>query len=196
MSRPVSIREPNRGREADQCRALPGVPLAFKRIARVSANKRYTIITGDLEIRVELGHRAAIVDTGRGMKITPDPGDSISHAEKALTSTSPILPTDPQVEAVLKELVWGERGSLGPAIANAACAELRISSRRDGQEWTQAYTSGVPTGPPRRVGSAGAPGTTVWLTTTEPIDHETIQALASQLRTKIVGLRLTVVPRP
>ncbi|MEM9564624.1 MAG: hypothetical protein AAGA93_18530, partial [Actinomycetota bacterium] len=62
--------------------------------------------TEDLSISVELGDRqVTISDTGRGMKITPDEGDTVSHAEKALTSIYPVLPTDPDVEQLLTELV-------------------------------------------------------------------------------------------
>lgn len=145
-------------------------------------------------IVVELGDkRATITDTGRGMKVAPDAGEAISHAEKGLTSVFPVVPDDPDIERLLNELVWGDQGSLGPAAANAACVEFRFTSRRCGEEWTQVYRSGTSMGPPQRVGPTDATGTTVDLTTTGPINYEAIHTLAEQLRTALEGLRLTVV---
>lgn len=147
-----------------------------------------------LSIDVELSeHSATITDTGRGMKISPDEGESVSHAEKALTRTFPVVASDPKVEAVLRELVWGSRGCSGPSEANIACPELRLFSRRAGEEWTQSYVYGVPVGPPRRLGTTDRTGTTLQLRTSGPIDIEVIGALANGLREKIEGLDLTVI---
>ena len=147
-----------------------------------------------LSIDVEVGEQnATITDNGRGMKISPDDGESVSHAEKALTTRFPVIASDPEIEAVLRELVWGSQGCDGPSEANTACPELRLFSRRDGEEWTQSYAYGVPVSPPRRVGTTDRAGTTLQLATSGPIDIKAIGALASQLRNRIEGLDLAIV---
>jgi DNA gyrase/topoisomerase IV subunit B len=147
-----------------------------------------------LSIHMELGEQAAtITDTGRGMKISPDDGESVSHAEKALTTPFPVVASDPVVEMALRDLVWGQQGSSGPWKANAACPELRLVSRRDGEEWAQRYVYGVPAGPAQRVGSAEGTGTILELKTDGPIDNGTIRSLADELNARIDGLDLVVI---
>ena len=78
-----------------------------------------------------------IADTGRGMRLAPDRGDTLSHAERALTSVYPCLPSSLEVESILRELIWGKRGPLGPALANFACPSFQFISERDGEIWSQ-----------------------------------------------------------
>jgi DNA gyrase/topoisomerase IV subunit B len=66
---------------------------------------------------------------------------------------------------VLTVLVWGSRGSLGPAIANRHCETLQYWSRRDGEEWTQRFRRGRRLGPSQHVGDATDVGTTIEIVT-------------------------------
>ena len=150
-----------------------------------------------VEISIVLGPRSAtITDTGRGMKITPDPGDTISHAERALTSVFPVHPAEIEIERVLTDLVWGERGSLGPSAANAASPRLELFSRRNDGEWSQLYHYGIPAGPPMFAGHAtgtGHPtttGTTIAVTTDGRIDEHSVATLTDELSRRISGLRI------
>jgi hypothetical protein len=69
--------------------------------------------TPNLSIALELNDaEGKLTDTGRGMRLTPDKGDTLAHAERALTGFYPCLPSSPEFDAILRELVWGEHGSL------------------------------------------------------------------------------------
>lgn len=147
--------------------------------------------TPNIAITIELDDtQGLLTDTGRGMRLTPDSGDTISHAERALTSIYPVVPTRRHVEAALVELIWGDRGSLGPSLANAACPELEFTSRRDGEAWSQRYRYGLPEGPASMVGRTDASGTTMRFKTSGPIDADAIQALVTKLRIRIPNLRI------
>lgn len=89
-----------------------------------------------IEVHVD-GATVTVTDTGRGMQLASDPGDDISHAQRALTSPYPCEPSSPEIAWVLTDVVWGERGSLGPSLANAACPAFDFTSRRSGERWTQ-----------------------------------------------------------
>jgi DNA gyrase/topoisomerase IV subunit B len=148
--------------------------------------------TPSLKITVELGSRGGMIsDTGRGMRLTPDGGDTLSHAERALTTVYPCLPAGPEIECILRELVWGRRGSLGPALANAACPFFRFESRRDGEAWSQEYRYGRPIGAPARLGPAGASGTVITFETSGPIDHEAVSNLVDELRARVPRLNVS-----
>ena len=143
-------------------------------------------------IKIELdGARGRIVDTGRGMNPFPDPGDTMSHVQRALTSVYPIVPENLQVLEVLTDLVWGSRGSLGPSVANNACVEFRFTSYRQGVEWTQVYRYGVPDGPAIRVGATGRGGTMLRFETLGEIDVSAVTELVRNLRTRIPSIAIT-----
>ena len=132
-----------------------------------------------VEIRVRIrGNHAEIEDTGRGMRLEPDAGDAISHAERALTSIYPVQAADEAVDRLLRDRVWGVRGCLGPALANASCESFEFVSRRGGEEWAQAYRRGVPIEPARRIGPADRTGTSIRIVTAAPIDAAEVEALA------------------
>lgn len=133
-----------------------------------------------------------ISDTGRGMRLTPDPGDELSHAERALTGVYPCLPANSEVEEVLTELIWGERGSLGPALANFACPSLQFTSQRDGEVWSQSYRYGVPVGSATMMGRTGTTGTTITFETSARLDHAAIRNLVDILSSRIRGLVIAV----
>jgi hypothetical protein len=141
--------------------------------------------------RIE-GLGAEISDTGRGIQLRPDPGDHLPHAERAFTGVYPCLPPDPQVGKVLSEVVWGERGSLGPALANFACPSLEFISRRGGETWSQQYRYGKPSGPPAMLGAARTTGTTIRFATAEPIDRVAVERLANTLMARVPGLSITL----
>ena len=148
--------------------------------------------TPDLTIRVDLdGSRGRILDTGRGMRLKPDGGDKLSHAERALTSFYTCLPSSPEIEAILRELIWGERDSLGPALANFACPSLEYISKREGEVWSQTYRFGAPLGPATRLGSTETTGTTIRFETAAPIYLAAIADLANILSSRIPGLLIT-----
>jgi DNA gyrase/topoisomerase IV subunit B len=149
-----------------------------------------TSITLELHQFVNGRSGGVLIDTGRGMSLTPDPGDTLSHAQRALTSIYPIEPASPDVQAILIELVWGARGSLGPALANGACPEYEFNSRRGGEEWKQRYSFGRPVGPAEKVGTTDKNGTTVRFTTSGTIDHSAVSALVEKLRIRISDLRI------
>jgi DNA gyrase/topoisomerase IV subunit B len=131
-------------------------------------------------------------DTGRGMRLTPDPGDTVSHAERTLTTVYPCLPGSRQVEQVLTELVWGERGSLGPVLANRACPRFEFVSSRNGETWSQRFRHGEPAGPARYLGPATSTGTTLRFETAGPIDVVSIQSLAAELMARIPGFQVEI----
>ena len=149
--------------------------------------------TRESRIALRLGHSEGVLrDTGRGMRMTPDRGDTISHAERALTSHYPCLPSDDHVGAVLHELVWGERGSLGPSLANFACRSYRFTSMREREIWSQQYQCGQPTGPATMLGSTEETGTQVEFETNRPIDSAQVERLAQTLCERIEGLSISV----
>ena len=102
-----------------------------------------------------------IEDSGRGMRMEPDEGDEISHAERALTSIYPIAAGNAQVQQLLTDNIWGPRGSQGPVLANALSSAYVFQSRRNGEVWEQCYRRGVPEDPPCLVGATDRTGTTV-----------------------------------
>lgn len=145
-----------------------------------------TVIT--IELRESGG---VICDTGRGMRLRPDPGDSLSHAERALTSVYPCLPASSEVESILCELIWGPRGSQGPALANHACPEFEFVSAREREVWSQRYRYGRPAGPATRLGRTDRTGTTIRFETAAPIDVTEVRELAGSLTSRIPGLVIT-----
>jgi hypothetical protein len=63
--------------------------------------------TPGLRIVLELNDAGGkLTDTGRGMRLTPDKGDTLAHAERALTGFYPCIPSSPEFGAILRELVW------------------------------------------------------------------------------------------
>ncbi len=148
--------------------------------------------TSRIAIQLDLSG-ATITDTGRGMRLTPDRGDTLSHAERALTSIYPCLPSSPAVEATLRELIWGARGPVGPALANFACPCFQFISERDGEIWSQTYRYGLPTGAATLLGPTRATGTTVKFETAGPIDRAGFAALIDRLTARIPSLVITLV---
>ncbi len=150
--------------------------------------------TPGLSIALEIDRSVGrIADTGRGMRLTPDPGDTLSHAERALTGFYPCRPRNPDYEAVLCDLVWGSRGSVGPALANFACRSLCFTSKRDGELWSQRYRDGAALGPAVRLGSTDRTGTTIEFETAPAIDPAAVAALVDRLCRRIPGLPITLL---
>lgn len=150
--------------------------------------------TPTLRIALELDDaEGKLTDTGRGMRLTPDKGDTLAHAERALTGFYPCLPASSEFDAILHELVWGEHGSLGPSVANFACRSLKFTSMRDGEVWSQSYSYGAPSGPAMMLGSTDTTGTVIDFKTTEPINHAVVATLVETLRSRIP--RLSIVLR-
>ena len=148
--------------------------------------------TPGLRVNVVLnGYAVTITDTGRGMQLRPDAGDVISHSERALTSVYPIAAATPEANDLLTRLVWGQRGSLGPALANRNCLTLRYRSRREGEEWTQLFRNGQRVGPPERVGPTTERGTTIEFTTRSPIDDQPVSALIDALNASVSTINIS-----
>jgi DNA gyrase/topoisomerase IV subunit B len=152
--------------------------------------------TPNLSIALELNDaEGKLMDTGRGMRLTPDKGDTLAHAERALTGFYPCLPSSPEFDAILRELVWGKHGSLGPSVANFACRSLKFTSMRDGEVWSQSYSDGTPSGPAVRLGSTDTTGTIIDFKTAAPINHAVVATLVEALRSRIQGLFIVLRSR-
>lgn len=145
--------------------------------------------TPSLRIIVALGPTGGqIYDSGRGVMITPDPGDTMSHAQRSHTRIYPCVSASPNVDLVLQELVWGNRGTLGPALPTAACPLYQLVSEREGERWSQVFQYGVPLAPPRMVGRTSESGTTITFDTGGRIDHAAFGRLTDSLGVRIPGL--------
>ena len=131
-------------------------------------------------------------DTGRGMRLTPDRGDTLSHAERALTGHYPCVPSSTAIDVVLQELIWGTRGSLGPSLANFACTSYRFTSMRDREIWSQSYQNGRPMGPAAMLGATEETGTRVEFETHRPIDAGKVTRLVRTLCERIDGLSISL----
>lgn len=152
--------------------------------------------TPSLCISAELGESGGqIYDSGRGIMLTPDPGDTMSHAERSHTCIYPCVSADPIVDSILQELVWGNRGALGPALPTAACPLYEYVSERDGERWSQTFQYGVPLGPPKLLGQTSASGTTITFDTGGRIHHAKFARLSERLRLRIPGLVIAVRAR-
>ncbi|MEM7166187.1 MAG: hypothetical protein AAF581_12025 [Planctomycetota bacterium] len=121
----------------------------------------HTHNSGGVTIRLAVtGPSTGVIeDSGRGMRLEPDPGDDMAHAERALTSIYPVGSASPDVDAVLGELIWGSHGSQGPIVANALCSAFVFQSRRAGEVWEQCYRRGVAEDPACLVGATDRTGT-------------------------------------
>lgn len=154
---------------------------------------------GPVPIRVALhGPReASVEDGGRGMRLDPDAGDSISHVERAMTSIYPVACRNPDVQRALEEWLWGARGSLGPVVVSALSEELVLESRRGGRLWRQVYRRGRSHGRPRDTGPAATSGTTIRfqadpeIFSTATFDPARIARRLEELRAAVPGLDLT-----
>ncbi len=147
--------------------------------------------TPDLVIRAEIGAKgASISDNGRGIQLRPDPGDIISHAERALTGFYPCLPADSDTGAVLRELIWDTYGALGPALANFACPSLTFTSQRDNETWSQSYRFGKPLASPSLRGPSMTTGTIIKFETKGRIDRAVFVDLIDTLNVRISGLSI------
>lgn len=143
-------------------------------------------------IRVELGQSGGqIRDSGRGIMITPDPGDTMSHAERSHTCIYPCFSASPKVDSILQELVWGKRGTMGPALPTAACSQYQLVSEIEGERWSQTFQYGVPLGPPKMLGETSQSGTTITFDTGARIDHAAFARLTDTLCFRIPGLVIT-----
>jgi len=153
--------------------------------------------TPSLSISAELGQPGGqIHDSGRGIMLTPDPGDTMSHAERSHTCVYPCVSANPKVDSILQELIWGKRGALGPALPTAACPLYRFVSERDGEKWSQSYRYGTPLGPPKMLGPTSATGTTITFDAGGRINHAAFARLADRLRFRIPGLVIAFRAKP
>ncbi|WP_321867644.1 ATP-binding protein [Paraburkholderia tropica] len=142
--------------------------------------------TPNSTIALELdGTAGRLKDSGRGMRLTPDIGDTLGHAERALTGFYPCTPKSSELDLILKELVWGKHGSPGPSVANAACKALKFTSMRDGEIWSQSYVWGKPSGPAECLGSTETTGTVIEFETAVPIDQVAVATLVGALCSRV-----------
>jgi DNA gyrase/topoisomerase IV subunit B len=168
---------------------LEPVQIVAELIALSVVEHSYTPATS-ITLSIDGAH-CELVDTGRGMQPRPDVGDSISHAERALTAIYPVDPVTDETKAILTELVWGERGSLGPALANVCCPEFTFVSERSGEAWTQSFQHGVPNGPASKLGPTDRRGTTIRLRALCDIDVMAVARLVDQLSDRIPTLEIS-----
>jgi hypothetical protein len=131
------------------------------------------------------------------MRLAPDDGDTMSHAERALTSLYPLEANSEYVMNLLTELVWGTRGCLGPSWANAACVEFQFVSQRDDEIWTQRFEHGNPAGPAYSIAPNVKPITstsnTIRLRTSGKVDIAAVDTFLQALRSQIPSRQISRV---
>lgn len=137
-------------------------------------------------IEVTIGTREGqVVDTGRGIRMSPDDGQTISHAERAFTEFHPCDSASVEVDKTLNDLIWRENGAIGPALANFACPWLKFTSVRDSEKWSQSFEFGRPLGAPEMIGRSTATGTEIEFRTRGSIDYCSFEKKAVQLQEAI-----------
>ena len=143
------------------------------------------------EISVSLSKSGGCIsDTGRGIRLEPDDGYSISHAELALTTYYPCFSENSKVDDVLSDLIWGQHGSMGPALANYACKNLTYLSRRSKQIWEQSYAYGLPMGAPKKLGSTLQTGTEIHFQTNGEIEIESFESIIRRIKEKLPDFKI------
>jgi DNA gyrase/topoisomerase IV subunit B len=136
--------------------------------------------------------KGVLRDTGRGMRLTPDRGDTLSHAKRALTGHYPCISSNSAVDSVLHDLIWGDRGSLGPSLANLACSSYRFTSMRDREIWSQRYLCGQPTGPATMQGYTKETGTQIEFETVSSINQVKVKLRVQTLCERVHGLFISL----
>jgi topoisomerase-4 subunit B len=102
----------------------------------------------DVHIELSADGYVCVTDNGRGIPVDPHPKFPHKSALEVIMTT---LHAGGKFKAGAYETSGGLHG-VGVSVVNALSAVLEVTVRRDGTEWRQAYSIGVPQGPLERVG--------------------------------------------
>jgi DNA gyrase subunit B len=110
-----------------------------------------------IEVVLEADHKGVtVVDNGRGIPLEVHPKFKKTGLEIVLT----MLHAGGKFEGKNYRVSGGLHG-VGASVVNALAETLTATVRRNGDEWTQSYVRGTPTGKLKKVGPTKRHGTTI-----------------------------------
>jgi DNA gyrase subunit B len=134
-----------------------------------------------------------VIDNGRGIPVDEHPVEKRSTVEVVLT----VLHAGGKFGGGGYAVSGGLHG-VGSSVVNALSQRLEVAVRRQGYEWTQSYTVGVPDAPLARGRKIEGTGTTITFWPSEDIfettdfDYETLRTRFQQMAFLNKGLRITL----
>lgn len=110
-----------------------------------------------IDVVLDADHRGvSVTDNGRGIPVDVHPKYKKTALELVLT----VLHAGGKFEGKNYQVSGGLHG-VGASVVNALSEKLAATVRREGTEWTQSFTRGVPDGKLRAVGTTKRRGTTI-----------------------------------
>ncbi len=134
-----------------------------------------------------------VVDNGRGIPVDEHPVEKRSTVEVVLT----VLHAGGKFGGGGYAVSGGLHG-VGSSVVNALSQRLEVAVKRQGHEYTQSYTVGVPDAPLKKGRAVEGTGTTItfWPSTdifeTVDFDYETLRTRFQQMAFLNKGLRITI----
>ncbi|BAU31106.1 DNA gyrase subunit B [Microcella alkaliphila] len=134
-----------------------------------------------------------VVDNGRGIPVDEHPVEKRSTVEVVLT----VLHAGGKFGGGGYAVSGGLHG-VGSSVVNALSQRLEVAVKRQGHEYTQSYTVGVPDAPLKKGRAVDGTGTTItfWPSTdifeTVDFDYETLRTRFQQMAFLNKGLRITI----
>jgi DNA gyrase subunit B len=134
-----------------------------------------------------------VVDNGRGIPVDEHPVEKRSTVEVVLT----VLHAGGKFGGGGYAVSGGLHG-VGSSVVNALSQRLEVAVKRQGHEWTQSYTVGVPDAPLAKGRAVEGTGTTItfWpsadIFETVEFDYETLRTRFQQMAFLNKGLRITI----
>ena len=134
-----------------------------------------------------------VVDNGRGIPVDEHPVEKRSTVEVVLT----VLHAGGKFGGGGYAVSGGLHG-VGSSVVNALSQRLEVAVRRQGNEYTQSYTVGVPDAPLKKGREVEGTGTTItfWpsadIFETTEFDYETLRTRFQQMAFLNKGLRITL----
>ncbi|MGY6496615.1 MAG: DNA topoisomerase (ATP-hydrolyzing) subunit B [Microcella sp.] len=134
-----------------------------------------------------------VIDNGRGIPVDEHPVEKRSTVEVVLT----VLHAGGKFGGGGYAVSGGLHG-VGSSVVNALSQRLEVAVKRQGHEWTQSYTVGVPDAPLKQGRAVEGTGTTItfWPSTdifeTVEFDYETLRSRFQQMAFLNKGLRITI----
>ncbi|MFN3708367.1 DNA topoisomerase (ATP-hydrolyzing) subunit B [Microcella sp.] len=134
-----------------------------------------------------------VVDNGRGIPVDEHPVEKRSTVEVVLT----VLHAGGKFGGGGYAVSGGLHG-VGSSVVNALSQRLEVAVKRQGFEWTQSYTVGVPDAPLAKGRAVEGTGTTItfWPSSdifeTVEFDYETLRTRFQQMAFLNKGLRITI----
>src|SRR5271163_4843195 len=110
-----------------------------------------------IEMSLAPGNQLTVRDNGRGIPIDPHPKFPKKSALEVILTT---LHSGGKFGGKVYETSGGLHG-VGISVVNALSERLEVRVWKDGSEWTQTFSRGVPTSPLRQVGPSKKHGTAV-----------------------------------